>query len=157
MNYLERKIMPMDEAEARMIVRHCKSFTIINKELYKHIVFGIFHCCVPPEEGRQIPRDIHTGDCGHDAGAHSFVAKAFHHGFYWPTTHADAVKLVSACVGCQNYASQSHLPGSALKTIPLTWPFAVWGMDMVGKFKTAPRWLHAPPSRRRQVHKMGGS
>jgi transposase InsO family protein len=30
------------------------------------------------------------------------------------------------------------MPGSALKTIPLTWPFAVWGMDMVGKFKTAP-------------------
>ncbi|XP_051197198.1 uncharacterized protein [Lolium perenne] len=29
------------------------------------------------------------------------------------------------------------MPGSALKTIPLTWPFAVWGMDMVGKFKTA--------------------
>ncbi|XP_071677153.1 uncharacterized protein [Lolium perenne] len=30
------------------------------------------------------------------------------------------------------------MPGSALKTIPLTWPFAVWGLDMVGKFKTAP-------------------
>jgi hypothetical protein len=28
--------------------------------------------------------------------------------------------------------------GSALKTSPLTWPFTVWGMDMVGKFKTAP-------------------
>ncbi|KAK1603134.1 hypothetical protein QYE76_008003 [Lolium multiflorum] len=30
------------------------------------------------------------------------------------------------------------MPGSALKTIPLIWPFAVWGLDMVGKFKTAP-------------------
>ena len=29
------------------------------------------------------------------------------------------------------------MPGSALKTIPLTWPFAVWGIDMVGKFKTS--------------------
>ena len=27
-----------------------------------------------------------------------------------------------------------HLPGSALKTIPITWLFAVWGLDMVGKF-----------------------
>jgi hypothetical protein len=26
---------------------------------------------------------------------------------------------------------------SALKTIPITWPFAVWGVDMVGKFKSA--------------------
>ena len=24
-----------------------------------------------------------------------------------------------------------------LKTIPITWPFAVWGLDMVGPFKTA--------------------
>jgi hypothetical protein len=30
------------------------------------------------------------------------------------------------------------MSGSTLKTIPLTWPFAVWGMDMVGKFNTAP-------------------
>nr|XP_051204971.1 uncharacterized protein LOC127318531 [Lolium perenne] len=30
------------------------------------------------------------------------------------------------------------MPGSAVKTIPLTWPFAVWGLDMVGKFKIAP-------------------
>ena len=25
-----------------------------------------------------------------------------------------------------------------LRTIPITWPFAVWGLDMVGPFKTAP-------------------
>ena len=41
-------------------------------------------------------------------------------------------------MGCQKYANQTHLPSSALKTIPITWPFAVWGLDMVGKFKTAP-------------------
>ena len=29
------------------------------------------------------------------------------------------------------------MPASAFKTIPLTWPFAVWGLDMVGPFKTA--------------------
>ena len=32
---------------------------------------------------------------------------------------------------------QATLPASALKTIPLTCPFAVWGLDMVGPFKTA--------------------
>jgi hypothetical protein len=31
-----------------------------------------------------------------------------------------------------------HVPSLALKMIPITWPFAVWGLDMVGKFKTAP-------------------
>ena len=30
----------------------------------------------------------------------------------------------------------SHKPVSALKTIPLIWPFAVWGLDMVGPLWT---------------------
>ena len=29
------------------------------------------------------------------------------------------------------------MPASALKTIPLTWPFDVWCLDMVGPFKPA--------------------
>jgi hypothetical protein len=30
-----------------------------------------------------------------------------------------------------------HIPALALKTIPLTWPFAIWGLDMVGAFRLA--------------------
>ena len=30
------------------------------------------------------------------------------------------------------------MPAQELKTIPITWPFAVWGLDMVGPFKAAP-------------------
>nr|XP_051211257.1 uncharacterized protein LOC127328720 [Lolium perenne] len=138
LSYLERQVLPTDETEARTLVRRCKSFPIINNELYKRSISGIFQRCVTADEGRKILRDIHAGDCGHHAGAHSIVAKAFRHGFYWPTAHNDAMAIVRACAGCQKYANQSHMPGSALKTIPLTWPFAVWGMDMVGKFKTAP-------------------
>ncbi|XP_071676894.1 uncharacterized protein [Lolium perenne] len=138
LSYLERQVLPTDETEARTLVRRCKTFTIINNELYKRSISGIFQRCVTADEGRKILRDIHAGDCGHHAGARSIVAKAFRHGFYWPTAHDDATAIVRACAGCQKYASQSHMPSSALKTIPLTWPFAVWGMDMVGKFKTAP-------------------
>ena len=56
-------------------------------------------------------------------------------GFYWPTARADAQDLVQRCVGCQLFANQSHIPPTALKTIPITWPFAVWGLDMVGPLK----------------------
>ncbi|KAM0857690.1 hypothetical protein ACQ4PT_048314 [Festuca glaucescens] len=100
MNFLERQALPMDEAEARMIIRRCRSFVIINKELYKRSVTGIFQCCVSQEVGRKILLDIHAGDCGHHTGARSLVAKAFHHGFYWLSAHADAVEIVHACVGC---------------------------------------------------------
>jgi hypothetical protein len=69
------------------------------------------------------------------------VAKAFRHGFYWPTALQDADQLVKHCNGCQRFSKHRHTPAAALKTIPLTWPFVVWGLDMVGPFKTAPRGL----------------
>jgi hypothetical protein len=48
---------------------------------------------------------------------------------------SDAIKLVRSCKGCQYYAKQTHLPAYALQTIPITWPFAVRGLDLVGPLK----------------------
>ena len=90
---------------------------------------------VSPAEGQEILREIHEGDCGHHAGSKSLVAKAFHHGFYWLTAHADAEDLVSKCDGCQKFSRHTHVPAQELRMIPITWPFAVWGLDMVGPFK----------------------
>jgi hypothetical protein len=64
--------------------------------------------------------------------------KAFRQGFYWPTAVADATRIVRTCQGCQFYARQTHLPAQALQTIPITWPFAVWGLDLVGPLQKAP-------------------
>ena len=47
-----------------------------------------------------------------------------------------AKEIVDKCEGCQFYSNLSHKPASALKTIPLVWPFAVWGLDMVGPLRT---------------------
>ena len=48
-----------------------------------------------------------------------------------------AKDIVNKCAGCLFYSNMSHKSASALKTIPLIWPFAVWGLDMVGPFKTS--------------------
>jgi hypothetical protein len=50
----------------------------------------------------------------------------------------DATRIVRTCEGCQFYARQSHLPAQALQTIPITWPFAVRGLDLVGPLQKAP-------------------
>ena len=52
---------------------------------------------------------LHEGDCGHHAGSKSLVAKAFRHGFYWLTAHADAEDLVSRCDGCQKFARRADV------------------------------------------------
>jgi hypothetical protein len=66
------------------------------------------------------------------------VGNTFRQGFYWPTAVADATRIVRSCQGCQFYARQMHLPAQALQTIPITWLFAVWGLDLVGPLQKAP-------------------
>jgi transposase InsO family protein len=38
---------------------------------------------------------------------------------------------------CQFYAKQIHMPAQTLQIIPPSWPFAVWGLDIVGLFLRA--------------------
>ena len=51
---------------------------------------------------------------------------------------ADATQIMRTCEGCQFYARQIHLPAQALQMIPITWPFAVWGLDLVRPLQKAP-------------------
>ena len=67
------------------------------------------------------------------------MGNAFRQGFYWTTTVVDANDVMRTCGGCQFNARKTHLPAHALQTIPITWPFAVWGLDRVGPLQKAPR------------------
>ena len=102
--YMTRGELPEKENLARQLTRRSKSMTIVNGELHRCSVTGACQCCVSPEEGREILREIHKGDSGHHAISKSLVAKAFRHGFYWLTAHADAEDLVSKCDGCQKFS-----------------------------------------------------
>jgi hypothetical protein len=51
---------------------------------------------------------------------------------------ANATRIVCTCEGCQFYARQTDLPAQALQTIPITWSFAVWGLELVGSLQKAP-------------------
>jgi hypothetical protein len=51
-NYLITGDLPQDEAEARRFQHRAQAYTIINSELYKRSVSGIFQKCVEPEEGK---------------------------------------------------------------------------------------------------------
>jgi transposase InsO family protein len=99
---------------------------------------GILQRCISVAEGQELLHEIHSGACGHHAAPRALVRNAFRQGFYWPTVVADATRIVRSCQGCQFYARQTHLPAQALQTIPITWPFAVWGLDLVGPLQKAP-------------------
>jgi hypothetical protein len=62
-SYLITGDLPQDEAEARRIQHRAGAYTIINSELYKRSMSGIFQKCIEPEEGIELLREIHQGEC----------------------------------------------------------------------------------------------
>lgn len=54
-----------------------------------------------------------------------------------PIALQDAVELVSKCEACQFHSKNIHLPAQAIHTIPLSWPFLVWGLDILDPFPRA--------------------
>jgi transposase InsO family protein len=93
--------------------------------------------CITPDEGCAILQDIHVGICGRHAGARSLMGKAYRQGFFWPTVVSDANSLVRRCEGCQFFYCKKHVSSHQLHTIPITWSFSTWRMDLVGPFKKA--------------------
>jgi hypothetical protein len=140
LQYLHREELPLDKAEARRLAWRAKSFVLLGdeKEFYHRSPSGILQRCISITEGQELLQEIHLGACGHHEAPRALVGNAFRQGFYWPTAVADTTRIVRSCQGCQFYARQTHLPAQALHTIPITWPFAVWGLDLVGTLQKAP-------------------
>jgi ribonuclease HI/transposase InsO family protein len=140
LQYLHRGELPLDKAEARRLAQRAKSFVLLGdeKKLYHRSPSGILQRCISIAEGQELLQEIHLGACGHHAAPRALVGNAFRQGFYWPTAVADATRIVRSCQGCQFYSRQTHLPAQALQTIPITWSFAVWGLDLVGPLQKAP-------------------
>ncbi|KAM0924514.1 hypothetical protein ACQ4PT_004846 [Festuca glaucescens] len=135
--YISRKEIPEDPVEARRVIRRSKAFTVVKGELYKRSISGVLQRCVTPEEGRVLLKDVHEGVCGHHASSRAIAAKVFRAGFYWLTAIEDAKDIVRTCEACQRFAAKPHSPAAELMPIPLSWPFAQWGLDMVGKLHKA--------------------
>jgi len=113
-DYLKDNVLPEDDVSAERIVRLAKRYAVVEGDLYRRGANGILMQCISWEEGRDLLAEIHGGECGNHSSSRTLVGKAFRHGFYWPTALQDAAEL-----------------------IPPSWPFAVWGVDILGPFPRA--------------------
>jgi transposase InsO family protein len=140
--YLIQGELPEDTIHRRQIMRRSKAFTIIQGELDKRSTTRVLERCIAPEDGITLLKDIHEGTCGHHASSRTLVAKAFCSGFYWLSALHDAKNIVERCDACQRFATKPHMPASELRTIPVAWPFAQWGLDQVGPLPKSSRGSH---------------
>jgi hypothetical protein len=136
-DYLSEQKVPSDKNLAEQLIHRAKSYVLVGDKLYRRgASSGVLMKCVPREEGKGILEEIHKGVCGNHASSRTLVSKAFRRAFYWPTGRRRRTR--QRCQGYQYFAKKQHVPAYKLVTIPPTWPFACWGLDMIGPLPTAP-------------------
>ncbi|RVW24127.1 Gypsy retrotransposon integrase-like protein 1 [Vitis vinifera] len=106
--------------------------------LYKRSFTGPYLRCLRHLEAQYVLAELHERICGNHSGGQSLAHRAHSQGYYWPTMKKDAAAYVKKCDKCQRYAPIPHMPSATLKTVSGPWPFAQWGMDIVGPLPAAP-------------------
>ena len=82
--------------------------------------------------------ELHEGICGNHPNDRTLAHKAHTQGYYWPTMKADAANYTKKCDRCQRLAPILKSLMQDLISISSPWPFAQWGIDIVGPLPTAP-------------------
>ena len=79
-------------------------------------------------------REVHEGACRNHSGARSLIHKVVRAGYYWPTVQADMKAYVKVCDQYQRFSNVPRQPSEYLTPIMASWPFAQWGLDILGPF-----------------------
>ncbi|KAK0574767.1 hypothetical protein LWI29_028755 [Acer saccharum] len=89
-----------------------------------------------PEDAVEAKRIRYSGVCGNHTGGKSLAHKILRQGFYWPTLFAEAQQFAESCETCQRVANDIRRPPELLRSLTSPWPFAMWGLDLIGPMPT---------------------
>ena len=122
---------------ARKLKVQAAPFVLIKDLLYKR-GFSCPHLrCLIPEEADCVMQTVHEEVCGNHSKSRSLVHKLIRVGYYWPTMQKDAIAYVKACDKCQRFSNLIWQPTEKLTPMMAPWPFAQWGLDIMGLFPIA--------------------
>ncbi|GJX45851.1 reverse transcriptase domain-containing protein [Tanacetum coccineum] len=108
--YLTKETLSAEKKKARAVKHKSLRYAAINGILYKKSFLGSWLRCVGPLQANYVLRKIHERSCSMHAGPRSVIAKALRIGYYWPTMHADARKMIRECKDCQVHRPMPRNP-----------------------------------------------
>ena len=134
--YLKNPTITTETESAKLRIR-AAMYILIDDVLYKKSFSLPYLRCLGSEEAQYALREIHEGIYGQHMGGRSLSHKALRQGYYWPTMKKDSTSFVQRCDKCQRFAKTIHQPPEVLYSFAALWPFARWGLDILGPFPLA--------------------
>lgn len=93
--------------------------------------------CLTRSQAEYVMAEIHRGICCMHSGGRSLTTRVTRAGYYWPTLRKDCIDWSKRCDECQRYAKLSYSHPEELHNIISPWPFAIWGLEILGPFPMA--------------------
>ena len=139
--YLRSGILPDEKKATRKLKVQASRFVLIRDVLYKRGFSRPYLRCLVHDEADYVMREVHEGIYGNHSEAWSLAHKLIRVGYYWPTMLKDAQTYVRGCKKCQRFSNLIRQPSEELTPMTAPWPFAQWGLDIMGPFPMAVRQL----------------
>ena len=96
---------------------------------------GIQLRCLKKDEADEVMREIYVGVCGPHMNGIILAKKIVRQGYYWMSMEKDYIQTVRQCHQCQMHGNLTHLPPTVLNSLSSPWPFAAWGIDIIGEIR----------------------
>ena len=136
-HYISTGKLPSEKDKDHKVQVQLAGFSLIDGYLFKRSLGSPYMKCLTPEQGHYVLAKLHEGICGNHLGDRTLAHRAHTQGYYWPTMRADAANYTKKCDRGQRLAPILKSSVQDLISISSPWPFAQWGIDIVGLLPTA--------------------
>ncbi|XP_070050286.1 uncharacterized protein [Nicotiana tomentosiformis] len=98
--------------------------------------------CVDATEATKLLEEIHVGTCRPHMNGFTLAKKSLRAGYFWMTMESDSIRYVQKFHKCQIHRDFLRVPLNELNVMGSPWPFAAWGMDVIGPMEHATSNIH---------------
>ncbi|XP_052305631.1 uncharacterized protein LOC112325327 [Populus trichocarpa] len=117
------------KTDKKTLRRLAIDFYLDGEILYKRSFDGTLLRCLNEADARKALREVHEGICSTHASGHMIARKIQRAGYFWMTLEKDCIDYVRKC---QVYSDKVNMPPAPLFNLISPWPFAMWGIDVIG-------------------------
>nr|GEY10518.1 hypothetical protein [Tanacetum cinerariifolium] len=122
--YLVIGLLPEDPNESRKIRVKAPQYKLIRGNLYRISFYTIWIRGVASPQTDDIVKEVHKGSCGFNARPRSMVVRITKQGYYWPSMHRAAAKVLQYYKKCTEQSAIRKVAESSAITARSGWPFS---------------------------------
>lgn len=88
--------------------------------------------CITKDETKKVLMEVYEGSCSNHTGEQTLANKVLCYRYFWFIINRDTADYAKLCDRCQRFSKLPRIPSSQLTQMVSPWPFAVWGIDLIG-------------------------